>query len=298
MAAAFVAAVVVASVAVPATSSTSHPSLSMPHPVQTQAFTPSSPDSFANTTAVVGHRDINDSSYVGGDEKSKPQQQGASVVRKPGEDLTFTPAQITALRKLLLPPPEGPSNATVGPASDGRSVSEEVRWRCFLEWVRGHSFKSRKGQKACDKEAGDQKALIESKNAKDCMPLLLLVVPALCNGTHNCLNLTESSVEELLHRYISWERKKKRQDEADDAVIYIVVVLAFYSFGIVFMIANFVRQEQRELEETKMYKQYVKVARDRWLTTRGNMANKLALQALNTFNAVPQKTDANKVTFV
>lgn len=154
--------------------------------------------------------------------------------------------------------------------------------------------KKKKEQEKNEVEAEEEK----EEEEEDCLPLLFLVFPTLCNETRLCVNITKASFETIQHRYWVWNRKKKEADKSQDAVIYIVVVLAFYSFGIVFMMANFIRQEQRELEETKLYKQYVKVARDRWLTSRGNMANKLALQALNTFNAVPQTTDDSKITFV
>ncbi|XP_045138328.1 uncharacterized protein LOC123520261 [Portunus trituberculatus] len=250
----------------------------------------------SSTTSVTTGENQRNSSQSEVAEERKSRQDVRSIFGQPGgEDLNLSPAQIKALRKLLLTP-DMSLNVTVNTSGDGRNLGEEVRWQCFLEWLRTHSYKARKDPRTCNGE--QQSGIMKGKGNKECMPVLLLVVPALCNGTQSCVNLTETSIEELLHRYVVYERKRKRQEEADDAVIYIVVVLAFYSFGIVFMIANFVRQEQRELEETKMYKQYVKLARDRWLTTRGNMANKLALQALNTFNAIPQTTDVNKVTFV
>ncbi|XP_076066298.1 uncharacterized protein LOC143039877 [Oratosquilla oratoria] len=90
----------------------------------------------------------------------------------------------------------------------------------------------------------------------------------------------------------------RRNDE--QAFVYIIVVLAFYSSGIVFMMVKYMRKEWQEQEETKLYSQYVKAARERLITTnmRGNLANRLALQALNTANAVPQTTEGSKVTFV
>lgn len=290
---------VVVCVAVPGSSSL-QPSAPFQLPAQIPALDTLGSHHHLNTTEAVRHGSEKNHSHAGGGEKSEPQQQRAHIMNGPrGENLNFTPEQILELRKLLLPPPEeGVPKPTEETKRNGRNVSEEVRWKCFLEWLRVHSYKTKLDRRNCHTDERERKVMLERVTTKECMPILLLVVPALCNGTHSCVNLTEASVEELLHRYVVWERKKRRQAEADDAVIYIVVVLAFYSFGIVFMIANFVRQEQRELEETKMYKQYVKVARDRWLTTRGNMAGKLALQALNTFNAIPQTTEANKVTFV
>ena len=294
VAAACVVVVVMASTAVTGSSS---------HRVESSTTSPMSSQStleYHNTThstaAVMTKENKENSSLFEATEERKSRQEVRSIFGQPGEeDLNLSPTQIRTLRKLLLSP-EVSLNVTVNTSGGGRSLGEEVRWQCFLEWLRAHSYKARKDPRTCN--GMQQSSTKKGRGDKECMPMLLVVVPAICNGTQNCVNLTETSIEELLHRYVLYERKRKRQEEADDAVIYIVVVLAFYSFGIVFMIANFVRQEQREVEETKMYKQYVKLARDRWLTTRGNMANKLALQALNTFNAVPQTTDVNKVTFV
>ncbi|KAK4322017.1 hypothetical protein Pmani_007219 [Petrolisthes manimaculis] len=195
------------------------------------------------------------------------------------------------LKAAVSKPFTGAANNTQGQEDS----QHQVGWRCLMAWIKAHDRHVSQGQPTCHNHTNTSSRDLQLNK---CAPLLFLVFPTLCNGTQSCVNVTQSSLEELLHRYWTWQRRKKQTEEADDAVIYIVVVLAFYSFGIVFMMANFVRQEQRELEETKVYKQYVKLARDRWLTTRGNLTNKLALQALNTFNAVPQTTDANKVTFV
>ncbi|XP_064091415.1 uncharacterized protein LOC135205069 [Macrobrachium nipponense] len=197
-----------------------------------------------------------------------------------------------------------------------RHQSELDLWRCLMRRARASRLeedektkkKPAKTVRYCTSDVrgangtasreGETSPAEEGASQGDCLPLLFFLFPTLCNETRLCVNLTEASLDTIPQRFWLWNRKKKAEDEGSEAVVYIVVVLAFYSFGIVFMMANFIRQEQRELEETKLYKQYVKVARDRWLTSRGNMANKLALQALNTFNAVPQTTDDNKITFV
>ena len=293
--AACVVAVVVASTAVTG-SSLGHPELSTTSP----ASFLSSLEYHNSTNRTTEIASVHKEKYNHSDaaEEKGTRHNVAGLFSQPNGDLNLTPAQIASLRKLLLSPELALFNATANTSGSSRSMGEEVRWQCFLGWLQAHSYRAKKDPRTCSKDEREHRAIIKEDSEKECMPLLLLVVPALCNGTKGCVNLTETSIEELLHRYVVYERKRKREAEADDAVIYIVVVLAFYSFGIVFMIANFVRQEQRELEETMMYKQYVKLARDRWLTTRGNMANKLALQALNTFNAIPQTTDVNKVTFV
>ncbi|XP_066989862.1 uncharacterized protein [Macrobrachium rosenbergii] len=221
----------------------------------------------------------------------------------------------------------GQSSASPGGAERARNTSLESvdryqneldLWQCLMRRARASRLEEnekmmmkkqptktiryctsdvRKGN-ATDPREGDASSAEEGVSQGDCLPLLFFLFPTLCNETRLCVNLTEASLDTIPQRFWLWNRKKKAEDEGSEAVVYIVVVLAFYSFGIVFMMANFIRQEQRELEETKLYKQYVKVARDRWLTSRGNLANKLALQALNTFNAVPQTTDDNKITFV
>lgn len=96
------------------------------------------------------------------------------------------------------------------------------------------------------------------------------------------------------------------QQSDRDAVIYIVVVLCFYSFGIIFMMVKYMRKEEKELEEFEIYKSYLKAnARDSagyqmyQNCSRGRLANRLALQVLNTVNAIPQTNQlASKVTFV
>ncbi|XP_023211518.1 uncharacterized protein LOC111614378 [Centruroides sculpturatus] len=86
-----------------------------------------------------------------------------------------------------------------------------------------------------------------------------------------------------------------------NAVIYIVVVLFFYSFGIGIMMIKYMRKEAKEQQECKMYRQYINAAHEQYLhsTNRARLANRLALQALNTVNAIPQTTQlGSKVTFV
>ncbi|GBM27896.1 hypothetical protein AVEN_187682-1 [Araneus ventricosus] len=86
-----------------------------------------------------------------------------------------------------------------------------------------------------------------------------------------------------------------------NAVIYIVVVLFFYSFGIGIMMIKYMRKEAEEQEEFKMYRRYMSDTYDNnsSTTSRGRLANRLALQALNMVNAIPQTSQAgSKVTFV
>ncbi|GIY80056.1 uncharacterized protein CDAR_507451 [Caerostris darwini] len=85
-----------------------------------------------------------------------------------------------------------------------------------------------------------------------------------------------------------------------NAVIYIVVVLFFYSFGIGIMMIKYMRKEAEEQEEFKMYRRYMSDTYEcSRPTSRGKLANRLALQALNMVNAIPQTSQAgSKVTFV
>ncbi|CAN8027614.1 unnamed protein product [Ixodes persulcatus] len=94
---------------------------------------------------------------------------------------------------------------------------------------------------------------------------------------------------------------KEAEASQRQALMYIVVVLFFYSFGIGFMMIRYMRQEAKEQEECKMYRRYINAAHEQYLnaTNRARLANRLALQALNTVNAIPQTTHVgSKVTFV
>ncbi|GBN02493.1 hypothetical protein AVEN_193731-1 [Araneus ventricosus] len=90
-------------------------------------------------------------------------------------------------------------------------------------------------------------------------------------------------------------------DSQKDAVVYIVVVLFFYSFCIGFMMIRYMQKEAKEQQECKKYRRYINMAQDQYLQSmnRTRLANRLALQALNTVNAIPQTTNyGSKVTFV
>jgi hypothetical protein len=84
-----------------------------------------------------------------------------------------------------------------------------------------------------------------------------------------------------------------------NAVIYIIVVLTFYSSGIVFMMLKHMRDREREVEESKAYNDYVKIARERCSMAKFRPVNRLALAALNTANFVPQTVvQEGRVTYV
>ena len=98
------------------------------------------------------------------------------------------------------------------------------------------------------------------------------------------------------------QRRQTLEDlESRHALIYIIVVLSFYSAGIVIMMVKYMKQEREEQQEVNMYRRYLHTARQEsgHNTSRGRLANRLALQALNMANAVPQTTrQGSKVTFV
>lgn len=52
------------------------------------------------------------------------------------------------------------------------------------------------------------------------------------------------------------ENRGETEASQRQALLYIVVVLFFYSFGIGFMMIRYMRQEAKEQEECKMYRRY------------------------------------------
>ncbi|XP_035215830.1 uncharacterized protein LOC118189327 [Stegodyphus dumicola] len=123
----------------------------------------------------------------------------------------------------------------------------------------------------------------------------------------NCPNITQ-----LIRQYMENASNAENSNPADistndfsnsqkDAVIYIVVVLFFYSFFIGFMMIRYMQKEAKEQQECKKYRRYINMAQDQYLASmnRARLANRLALQALNTVNAIPQTSQyGSKVTFV
>lgn len=86
-----------------------------------------------------------------------------------------------------------------------------------------------------------------------------------------------------------------------DALMYIIVVLAFYSFGMVLMIIKYLKVERRDLEEEKVLEDYFKYkpslsAHHRERSTSGG---RLALSALNAANIISQPfSEEGRITFV
>lgn len=115
---------------------------------------------------------------------------------------------------------------------------------------------------------------------------ILISLLFLCSSNSSATDASTKLAEEISQR---------------NAVIYIVVVLFFYSFGIGLMMIKYMRKEAEEQEEFKMYRRYMSDAHENSVnsTNRSRLANRLALQALNMVNAIPQTSQAgSKVTFV
>ena len=163
--------------------------------------------------------------------------------------------------------------------------------------------------KAHDHELHDLSSATSSPFARYFSSLLS---PVFCNSTSGTFNSSAvahhrhfvsllTNLTETLKNFTSSFNNDPGggfKDSDEHAVYYIVVVLLFYSFGIVFMMVKYMRKERQELEETKMYKEYVKAARDRCTQSKFVPANRLALTALNTVNVIAQPCAEEKITFV
>lgn len=114
--------------------------------------------------------------------------------------------------------------------------------------------------------------------------------------TSLCGNLT-AAIGELMGNLSTILQGESGKDDDASAVVYIVVVLSFYSLGIVIMIFKYMQKEKREMEETKMYSEYLEAARAKNFQSRFRPMNRLALNALNTVNVFPAG-DSSRVTFV
>ena len=120
-------------------------------------------------------------------------------------------------------------------------------------------------------------------------------------STFNCTSSLEAAANSTAALLASQRQQMLEELESRHALIYIVVVLSFYSAGIVIMMVKYMKREREEQQEANMYRRYLHTARQQSVhtTSRGRLANRLALQALNMANAVPQTTrQGSKVTFV
>ena len=86
----------------------------------------------------------------------------------------------------------------------------------------------------------------------------------------------------------------------NDPLLYIIVVLTFYSLGIILMLVKYLRTERRELEEEKVLEVFLKTKPRSCQDDRSSSSGKLALQALNAASAISQPCGraGGKITFV
>ncbi|XP_040580092.1 uncharacterized protein [Lepeophtheirus salmonis] len=118
----------------------------------------------------------------------------------------------------------------------------------------------------------------------------------------DCINTTlfEKFIQSVVTNTTIISNKKRREIEGDP-MIYIITVLTFYSCGIIILMYNYMKKEQREQEEANVYKQYLDKARSRYeeFNNRGSSLNRLALQALNAVNVISQHNESGgRVAFV
>ena len=84
-----------------------------------------------------------------------------------------------------------------------------------------------------------------------------------------------------------------------DALLYIIVVLMFYSFGMIIMLIGYLKREREEIEEERYLHDFLKTPLPTVRTHRGCSSGKLALQAFNAASFITQpSTSKGKVTFV
>ena len=84
-----------------------------------------------------------------------------------------------------------------------------------------------------------------------------------------------------------------------DALLYIIVVLMFYSLGMIIMLIGYLKREREELEEERHLHDFLKTPPPTVWTHRGCSSGKLALQAFNAASFITQpNTSEGKVTFV
>ncbi|CAG0891961.1 unnamed protein product [Cyprideis torosa] len=87
-------------------------------------------------------------------------------------------------------------------------------------------------------------------------------------------------------------------DDEKNAVLYIIVVLSFYSLGIVIMMVKYMKKHDRQMEDFN-YQDYIQAQRNRMTQARWRPLNRLALSALNTANVIPQTVSKERrVTYL
>ncbi|CAK9297194.1 unnamed protein product [Gordionus sp. m RMFG-2023] len=123
------------------------------------------------------------------------------------------------------------------------------------------------------------------------------------NVTYRIEFLNQYLIQSDLSRKSSLNGSTIDLSDYSGALFYIIFVLMFYSFGIVIMMAKYMKREQKEYQEAKKYQRYVKTAREFYMQSisRSRATNKLALQAFNTINLIPQIVNSKnrpKITYV
>ncbi|KAK2178948.1 hypothetical protein NP493_522g02025 [Ridgeia piscesae] len=83
-----------------------------------------------------------------------------------------------------------------------------------------------------------------------------------------------------------------------NALVYIVVVLGFYSIGIVVLMIRYLKNERQDLVEEKMLDDFFRTTPRTLNDDRGRLGGKLALNALNAVSIISQPSSSRKVTFV
>lgn len=88
--------------------------------------------------------------------------------------------------------------------------------------------------------------------------------------------------------------------DKNDPLLYIIVVLSFYSIGVVFMLVKYLKTEREELEEEKMLEDFLKTKPRSTQEDRTSSSGRLALHALNAANVIsqPSTSATGRITFV
>ena len=104
----------------------------------------------------------------------------------------------------------------------------------------------------------------------------------------------------LLHPSSSINNTENTLDvKQKDALLYIIVVLMFHSFGMVIMLIGYLKRERKELEEERHLQDFLKTPPPTVRAHRGCSSGKLALHAFNAASLITQpNTCKGKVTFV
>lgn len=111
----------------------------------------------------------------------------------------------------------------------------------------------------------------------------------------NCTSKWREIVTNLVSKQINATLSESHEENLGDPGMYIIVVLLFYSCGIVILMINYMNKSPTESED--YYLKYLERARSNYLqsSNRGRGINRLALQAFNAVNVIQTE---EKVTYV